>query len=197
MADKETIMSPSFRAGLSKSTASVPAPTRKRTDQVREKKLGVPRDLQKLKESLERMEAHIYVQPKPMWGNIYRSDKEAEQTMGLSLSVMFSSLQDDFKREKVIDNILSDIVLGAYQDRIVAYSINPSGPSADSTEAMAIIQRIRHSADRHLLRVLQAFKDIKRPPVKVVVKQAEQVNVAEKQMNVEKLLNISSDLDKK
>lgn len=197
MPHKGAIMSPSFRAGPSKPTASVPAPSRKRTDQVREKKQAVPIDLKELKESLEKMEAHIYVQPKPMWVNLYRADEETKQTMDLNLSVMFSSLLDNEKREKIIDSILSEIILGAYQDRAVAYTISPSGPSADSTEAMAIIQRIRHSADRHLLRVLQAFKDIKRPPVKVVVKQADQVNVAEKQMNVEKQLNISSDLDKK
>ena len=190
-------MSPSFRAGLSKPTASVPAPSRKRTDQVREKKQAVPRDRQKLKESLESLEAYVYVQPKPMWGNIFRDNEETKQTMDLSLSVMFSSLLDNEKREKIIDSILSEIILGAYQDRAVAYTISPSGPSADSTEAMAMIQKIRQRADRHLLLVIQAFKDIKRPPVKVVVKQADQVNVAEKQMNVEKQLNISSDLDKK
>jgi hypothetical protein len=158
---------------------------------------GLPQDAQKLKESLDKMEAYIYAQPKPMWGNIFRDNEEGERTLGVSLSSMFQSLLDEEKRDKVADRIMSEIVLGAYQDRIVAYSISPSGHCADSTEAMEVIQKIRHRADRHLLRVLQAFKDIKRPPVKVVVKQAEQVNVAERQMNVDKQLNISSDLDKK
>ena len=190
-------MSPSFRAGLSKSIASVPTPTRKSTDQAREKKQGVPRDLQKLKESLESLEAHIYVQPMPMWANIFRNNEETKQTMDLSLSAMLKPLQEDGKRDRIVDRVLSEIVIGAYQDRVVAYSISPSGPNADSTEAVEMIQKIRQRADRHLLLVIQAFKDIKRPPVKVVVKQADQVNVAEKQMNVEKQLNISSDLDKK
>ena len=117
--------------------------------------------------------------------------------MDLSLSAMLKPLQEDGKRDRIVDRVLSEIVIGAYQDRVVAYSISPSGPNADSTEAVEMIQKIRQRADRHLLLVIQAFKDIKRPPVKVVVKQADQVNVAEKQMNVEKQLNISSDLDKK
>lgn len=197
MSHKGAIMSPSFRADLSKSIASVPTPTRKSTDQAQEKKQGVPRDLQKLKESLESLEAHIYVQPMPMWANIFRNNEETKQTMDLSLSAMLKPLQEDGKRDRIVDRILSEIVVGAYQDRIVAYSISPSGLGADNTEALERVQRIRHRADRHLLQVLETFKEIKRPPVKVVVKQAEQVNIAERQMNVDKQLNISSDLDKK
>lgn len=197
MPHKGAIMSPSFRAGLSKSFASGPTAIRKSTDQAREKKQGVPRDLQKLKESLESLEAQIYVQPMPMWANVFRNNEETKQTMDLSLSAMLKPLQEDGKRDRIVDRILSEIVIGAYQDRIVAYSISPSGPNADSTEAVEMIQKIRQRADRHMLLVIQAFKDIKRPPVKVVVKQADQVNVAEKQINVEKQLNISSDLDKK
>ena len=40
------------------------------------------------------------------------------------------------------------------------------------------VQRMRQSADRHLLDVLKPARDIKRPPVQVVVQQAETVNVA-------------------
>lgn len=160
------------------------------------KQLKSEQDLQKLKDSLEKLEAYIYLHPKPMWGNMFRDNEEAKQTMDLSLSAMLHSLQEEGKRDRIVDRVMSEIVIGAYQDRSVAYSISPSGLNADSTEAMEKIQRIRHSADRHLLRILQAIKDMKRPPVKVVVKQAEQVNVAEKQMNVDKQLNISRDLDK-
>jgi|WetSurSiteA1Bulk_404760.scaffolds.fasta_scaffold06685_2 hypothetical protein len=150
-----------------------------------------------LEESLEELKAYIYVQPTPMWGNAFRNNEKIKQTMDLNLSVMFRTLLDEKKSDKVIDKILSEVILGAYQDRSVAYSISPSGLSADNTEALERVQRIRHRADRHLLQVLETFKEIKRPPVKVVVKQAEQVNIAERQMNVDKQLNISSDLDKK
>ena len=150
-----------------------------------------------LKESLEELETYLYVQPSPMLGSVFRDNEKTKQLMALNLSAMFKTLLDEKKSGEVVDKILSEIILGAYQDRGVAYSISPSGYSADSTEALEKIQRIRHRADRHLLQVLETFKDIKRPPVKVVVKQAEQVNVAERQMNVDKQLNISSDLDKK
>lgn len=152
---------------------------------------------QGLKESLEKFESYVRAQPMPMWGNVFRDNEEGKQTLDLDLSVMFRSLLHEDKRDKVFDKILSEIVLGAYQDRIVAYSISPGGMRADSTDAIETVQRIRHRADRHLLRVLEAFKEIKRSPVNVVVRQAEQVNVADKQMNVDKQLNIASDLDKK
>jgi hypothetical protein len=174
-----------------------PTKNRKKNGRTGAGEQGLPQDAERLKESLDKMEAYIYAQPKPMWGNIFRDNEEGERTLSMSLSSMFQSLLDEEKRDKVADRIMSEIVLGAYQDRIVAYSISPSGHCADGTEAMEMIQKIRHRADRHLLRVLQAFKDIRRPPVKVVVKQAEQVNVAERQMNVDKQLNISSDLDEK
>jgi hypothetical protein len=177
--------------------AAKPTAKRKRTRQMGTEVHGMPQDLLKLKESLDKMEVYMYVQPMPMWRNIFRDNEEAKRALDMGLSSMFQSLLDEENRDKVVDRIMSEIILGAYQDRAVAYSISPSGLSADSTGAIDLIQKIRHRADRHLLRVLQAFKDIKRPPVKVVVKQAEQVNVAERQMNVDKQLNISSDLDEK
>lgn len=154
-------------------------------------------NLEKLEEALENMTASIYIQPKPMWSGIYENNEEAEKMINLSLSSMYKFLPDEKKRDKVVDGIMSEIILGAYQDRIVAYTISPSGMNKYSTEAMEMIQRIRQKADMHLIRVIQAFKDIKRPPVSVVVKQADQVNVADKQMNIDKQLNISTDLDKK
>ena len=110
---------------------------------------------------------------------------------------MYKVLSDGKKRDTVINRILSEVILGAYQDRMVAYAISPSGVNASSLEATEIIQRIRQKSDLHLIRVIQTFNDIKRPPVRVVVRQADQVNVGEKQMNVDKQVNISSDLDKK
>lgn len=184
------------QAGLVRSIKPSPTSLKRVTEQAGADVSVMKPAAQGLKESLEKFESYVRAQPTPMWGNVFRDNEEGKQTLDLDLSVMFRSLLDDAKRDKVFDKILSEIVLGAYQDRIVAYSISPGGLRADSTEAMETVQRIRHRADRHLLRVLEAFKEIKRPPVKVVVRQAEQVNVAEKQMNVDKQLNITSDLDK-
>lgn len=185
------------RAGLVRSIKPSSTSIKRATEQ---EGAGVPEmkaAAQGLKESLEKFESYVRAQPMPMWGNVFRDNEEGKQTLDLDLSVMFRSLLHEDKRDKVFDKILSEIVLGAYQDRIVAYSISPGGMRADSTDAIETVQRIRHRADRHLLRVLEAFKEIKRSPVNVVVRQAEQVNVADKQMNVDKQLNIASDLDKK
>ena len=153
--------------------------------------------MKELEKSLENLQASVYVQPRPMWGRFFQNNAEAEKNVGIALLAMYKVLPDEKKRETMIDRILSEIIMGAYQDRIVAYTINPSGLNIDSTEAMETIQRIRQKADMHLIHAIQAFKEIRRPPVNVVVRQADQVNVGEKQMNVDKQVNISSDLDKK
>lgn len=153
--------------------------------------------LMELAESLEKAEAVAYLQPRPMWSRIWDNNEEAKKVVDMTLSAMFRNFSNEQKRERILNSILSEIILGAYQDRMVAYVISPSGVNTDSTEAMEMIQRLRQKADLHLIRIIQAFKDIKRPPVNIVVKQADQVNVGEKQMNVDKQVNISSDLDKK
>jgi len=166
----------------------------------KDKKALIKEDEHRLKElekSLENLEAFTYVHPKPMWSGIYENNEEAEKTVSMTLTVMYNVLSNEKKRDIMINRILSEVILGAYQDRMVAYTISPSGVNANSTEAMEMIQRIRQKSDLHLIRVIQTFNDIKRPSVKVVVRQADQVNVGEKQMNVDKQINISSDLDKK
>jgi len=66
----------------------------------------------------------------------------------------------------------------------------PSGYSKNSIEALNSIQRARQSADTHLLNIIKAIRDIKRPPVNVVIKEAEQVNVAEQINQGEQQVNI-------
>ena len=89
------------------------------------------------------------------------------------------SLQDE-----AIDTMLGDLITGAYQDKLVIYTRVPSGHSKDSVEALNSIQKARQLADTHLLTIIKAVRDIKRSPVNVVVKEAEQVNVADKQVNI-------------
>jgi hypothetical protein len=166
----------------------------KKNNPIRE---GEKADIDELAKSLESLTAFVCAQPRPIWGRIFENNEEGKRLVGLALSTIYKVLDDEKKSDTLITKILSEIIMGAYQDRMVVYSSCPSGPSADSTEAMESFQRIRHKADLHLIRVIQAFKDINRPLVKVIVKQADQVNVGEKQMNVDKQVNISTDLDKK
>ena len=58
---------------------------------------------------------------------------------------------------------------------------------------MGILQKQRQLADIHLLNIIKAIRDIKHPPVQVVVKQAEQVNVGEQINQADKQVNISKD----
>jgi len=170
---------------------------KKRIEDKRALTVGEENRLNELAKSLEELEAYAYVKPRPMLRSIYDGNEEAEKIIDMTLSAMFRNLSIDKKRELLLNRILSEIILGAYQDRMVAYATNLTGTTSGSIEAMETMLRIRHKTDNHLIRVIQAFKDIKRPPVNIVVKQADQVNVGEKQMNVDKQVNVSSDLDKK
>jgi hypothetical protein len=153
--------------------------------------------LEQLKKSLEDLTSFAYAHPNPMWSGIFDNNEESKKLIDLTLSTIYKVLDDEKKGDKILDKILSEIIIGAYQDRMVVYTISPSGVNKDSTEALELIQKLRQKADLHLIRVIEEFKNIKRPSVQVIVKQADQVNVGEKQMNVDKQVNISSDLDKK
>lgn len=102
-----------------------------------------------------------------------------------------AALKNSDLHEELINEIMGDLITGAYQNRLEAYSISLSEDNINSTEAIGKLQRQRQSADNHLINVLRAFRDIKRPPVQVVVKQAEQVNVAEQINQGEQQVNIA------
>ena len=93
-------------------------------------------------------------------------------------------------REQAIDEILADVVAGAFADRVALNAVAPTEAHEDDVPTLRSVQRMRQSADRHLLDVLKATKDIKRPPVQVVVQQAETVNVAGQVNQGERQVNI-------
>ena len=93
--------------------------------------------------------------------------------------------------EELINEIMGDLITGAFQNRLEAYSIYLTEDNKNSTEAMGILQKQRQLADIHLLNIIKAIRDIKRPPVQVVVKQAEQVNVGEQINQGDKQVNIA------
>lgn len=120
-------------------------------------------------------------------------DEEKRATLELKFLAIKAALQSNSKdlQDEVIDTILGDLVAGAYQDKLLAYTRVPSGHSKNSLEALKEIQRIRQVADTHLLNIIKAIRDIKRPPVNVVVKEAGQVNVAEQINQADKQVNIA------
>ena len=119
-------------------------------------------------------------------------DEEKRATLELKFLAVKAALKSNSKslQDEAIDTMLGDLIAGAYQDKLVLYTRVPSGHSKNSLEALKEIQRIRQAADTHLLNIVKAVRDIKRPPVNVVVKEAEQVNVAEQINQGEQQVNI-------
>ena len=113
------------------------------------------------------------------------------------LEAVKAAVRSDSKslQDEAIGEILGDLVTGAYQDKLLAYAISSSSAGANSitTEALNKTQRTRQSADMHLLNIIKAVRDIKRPPVNVIVREAGQVNVADQINQADKQVNIAKD----
>ncbi len=101
------------------------------------------------------------------------------------------AMRDPELHGELISEIMGDLVTGAYQDKLEVYSISLCEDNKGSTEAMRKLQRLRQSADIHLLNIIKGIKDIKSPPVQVIVKQAEQVNVGEQINQGDQQVNIA------
>lgn len=101
------------------------------------------------------------------------------------------ALKNSDLHEEIIEEIMGDLITGAYQNRLEAYLIPLSEDSKNSLDAIGKLQRQRQSADNHLLNIIKAIRDIKRPPVQVVIKQAEQVNIGEQINQADKQVNIA------
>ncbi len=121
---------------------------------------------------------------------IFAKSKDKINDRILALKI---ALKNPDLHAELIDEILNDLIVGAYQNRSEAYSISLSEDNINSTEAMGKLQRQRQLADIHLLNIIKAIRDIKHPPVQVVVKQAEQVNVGEQINQADKQVNISKE----
>jgi hypothetical protein len=73
---------------------------------------------------------------------------------------------------------------------MVSYLISAEG----KYENLERMQSIRQRADNHLLRLIKAYTDFKRPPVKVSVRNLGQINISDKQVNISG--KNTNDLDK-
>ncbi|MHC4912386.1 MAG: hypothetical protein ACYTE5_05190 [Planctomycetota bacterium] len=119
-------------------------------------------------------------------GEIKRYFNRKFSAVRLALLSRSKELQDE-----AIDTMLGDLIVGAYQDKLVIYTRTPSGHGKNSLEALKELQRARQAADTHLLNIIKAIRDIKRPPVNVMIKQADQVNVGEQINQGDKQVNIA------
>lgn len=123
-------------------------------------------------------------------------DKISKENL-LYLTLKFKAVKMALKSEskelqdEAIDEILGDLVEGAYQDKVIAYNRTLAENYESSSKAFYDLQKIRQAADIHLLKIIKTVRDIKHPPVKIVVKDAEQVNVAEQINQGDKQINIA------
>ena len=87
------------------------------------------------------------------------------------------------RQPELVDSLLAECVAAAYQDHLAAHQVQLA--KAFCLDDMSMVFKLRQSATTHLLRVIQTAKDLKRPPVNVTVRQADQVNLAnQQQVNV-------------
>ena len=77
------------------------------------------------------------------------------------------------------------------QDKLIAYNRVLTENCEGSSKSFYDLQKIRQSADTHLLKIIKAIRGIKHPPVNVVVNEAEQVNIAEQINQGDKQVNIA------
>ena len=136
-----------------------------------------------LEEVAEDVVQTLWMAPMPMSG-VFTGDKEFDKAFREVMRVTRDALVGGKLQSSIIDKMLAEVIAGAYQDRVTAYGIVPTEMSVIDPKTIGAVQRIRQKADMHLIRMIQAFRDMRRPPINVVVKQTQQVNAADKQVNV-------------
>ena len=132
------------------------------------------------------MSKHVFTHKQVfMPTKIFAKSKNEINTRILALKI---ALKNPDLHAELIDEILNDLIVGAYQDRCNIYLHTLV---KDTDEGRKFLLKMRQSADNHLINVLRAVRDIKRPPVQVVIKQAQQVNMAEQMNQGEQQVNIA------
>lgn len=113
-----------------------------------------------------------------------------EKSLRLISENLGEKLADKKQLASAIDKIFNELIEGAYLDRMVAYTIRADG----TYNNLEIIQSIRQKADNHLIRLIKAYMDIKKPTIKVLVRSLDQINISDKQININQ--KNANDLDK-
>jgi len=151
------------------------------------KKLSL-KDLEKrVRESDEYKDNWFHIQSSIMIKHNESIEKKIQQ-----VSEMFSErLANEELTADTIDRVFNELITDAYLDRAVTYALKVDSNFSD----MEKIQAIRQKADNHLVRLVRAFVDIKKPLIKVFVRRLDQLNVSDKQVNISQ--KNTNDLDKK
>ena len=130
--------------------------------------------------------------PTPMV-SMRKLSKENLLSFTLKLMAVKMALKSESKdlQNEAINEILGDLIEGAYQDKVIAYNRALTENCEGSSKAFRELQKIRQAADIHLLNIIKTIRDIKRPPVNAIVRRAEQVNIAEQINQGDKQVNIA------
>ncbi len=99
-------------------------------------------------------------------------------------------LADEKLNADTIDRVFNELIGDAYSDRTIVYLLQVEGNFSNIEK----IQAIRQKADNHLIRLIKAYIDFKKPPIKVFVRKLAQLNVSDKQININQ--KNANDLDK-
>lgn len=99
-------------------------------------------------------------------------------------------LADEKLNTDTIDRVFNELIADAYSDRTVVYLLKADNNFSDIEK----IQTIRQKADNHLIQLIKAYVDFKKPPIKVFVRKLDQLNVSDKQININQ--KNANDLDK-
>lgn len=99
-------------------------------------------------------------------------------------------LADEKLNADTIDRVFNELVADAYSDRTIVYLLKADNNFSDIEK----IQTIRQKADNHLIQLIKAYVDFKKPPIKVFIRKLDQLNVSDKQVNINQ--KNANDLDK-
>jgi len=99
-------------------------------------------------------------------------------------------LADEKLNADTIDRVFNELIADAYSDRTIVYLLKADNNFSDIEK----IQAIRQKADNHLIQLIKAYIDFKKPPIKVFVRKLDQLNVSDKQININQ--KNANDLDK-
>ena len=123
--------------------------------------------------------------------SIVRLSGDSAKDFEMKFLVLKKALMNPKYREQAVDEMLTDLLVAAYRDRVALAYVKPTSSNEGNSRILRSTQKMRQSADNHLINVLRAIRNLKRPPVQVVVKQAEQVNVGEQINQADKQVNIA------
>lgn len=145
------------------------------------------KNLEKAAKELDKdRDNYIYIQTCTMLKHSESGEKEIRRVS--------ERLRERFADEKLIadtvNKVFNELIADAYSDRAVVYLLKADNNFSD----MEKTQAIRQKADNHLIRLIRAFADIKKPPIKVFVRKLDQLNVSDKQININQ--KNTNDLDK-